>query len=137
MSPVDLFSVVQKDNKLQVPGMSQAAPGRVTVASQTLHLPLMKPFQSFYESGQPGLWYVRAPLPFSAGLSTSHSPPNNYTNLLQPDSPPLERQGGRVGKSTNSHGHSTCLLPILRCYALSLPCAPGGRLWQARQLFCR
>ena len=57
-----------------------------------------------FESGQPGLI---APIPFSAGLSTSHSPPNNYTDLLHPDSPPLERQGGRVGKSINYNGHTT------------------------------
>ena len=80
--------------------MSQAAPDRVTVAFQTPHLPLIKPLQSFHESGQPGL--VMAPLPFSTGLSTSHSPPDNYTDLMQPYPPPLVRQGGQVGKSIKS-----------------------------------
>ena len=75
-----------------------------------------------------------APLPFFAGPSTSHIPPNNYT-LFRPDFPPLERQGGRVGKTINFNDHTAWLLLILRCYAPSIPCAPGDRLWRARQLF--
>ena len=79
--------------------MSRAAPGRVTVASQTPHQPLMKPLQSFMKIRSTRT--LIAPLPFSAGLSinTSHSPPRQL-HRLQPDYPLLsDRAGGWESRS--------------------------------------
>ena len=50
--------------------MSRAAPGRVTVPSQTPHLPLMKPLQFFLIRLTRTLMAL---LLFPAGLSTSHT----------------------------------------------------------------
>ena len=50
--------------------MSRAAPGRVTVASQTPHLPLLKPLQFFFiqanpNSDSPAPFFLRGYLPLT------------------------------------------------------------------------
>ena len=65
--------------------MSRAAPGRVTVASQTPHLPLMKPLQSFMNQANPD---SDSPASFVCGAIYLSQPPPTVTptccNLIPP-----------------------------------------------------
>ena len=78
--------------------MSRAAPGRVTVASQTLHLRLLKPLQCFMSQANPD---SDSAVPLFCGVIYLSQPPPTITpNCCNPIPPLLsDRAGGWKSRS--------------------------------------
>ena len=106
LSRVDLFPVVvQNDNKLQV--CHKRPRLRARGVSNSPPTSYETPYKVFMNQANPD---CGSPAPFFCGaiyLPVRAPPTNNYTgDWLQLDPHPSERQGGRMGKSISSNGHT-------------------------------